>query len=89
MSTSKIELPIYLSKDHISDFCITLPLCVLLTNEKLLPWYYENFTNICSTTRNKALCFSEFGQTFMGFYKEVFEYCNLSTHIFEKIMCVK
>ena len=77
MGEKVFELPVNLVKDHISDFCVTLPLCVALTDPKLLPWYYENFTNICSTGRRKALCFSEFGQSFMGLYNEIFKYSNI------------
>ena len=84
MNSEKIELPISLAKEHISDFCVTLPLCVVFTEKKLLPWYHENFINICSTDRKKALCFEEYGQTFMGLYNEIFEFCDLPTTILDK-----
>ena len=84
MKKGVVSLDVILAKQHISDFCITLPLCVVFTEKKLLPWYYENFTNICSTARKKALCFEEYGQTFMGLYNEIFDYCDIPTTIFDK-----
>ena len=84
MKNGIVSLDVVLAKQHISDFCITLPLCVVLTEKKLLPWYYENFTNICSTDHKKALCFEEYGQTFMGLYNEIFDYCDIPTTIFDK-----
>lgn len=84
MKKGVVSLDVVLAKQHISDFCITLPLCVAFTEKKLLPWYYENFTNICSTGRKKALCYEEYGQTFMGLYNEIFEYCDLPATIFDK-----
>lgn len=83
MNKEKLTLPICLVKEHISDFCVTLPLCVALTDTKLLPWYYENFINICSTNQNKALCFSNLGQRFMGLYNQIFNYYNLPSSIIE------
>lgn len=82
--SKQIALPVYLAKEHISDFCVTLPLCVILTEKKLLPWYYEKFVNICSTGREKALCFSGLGQKFMGFYDEIFNYYNIPSGTIDK-----
>ncbi len=84
MKKGVVSLDVVLAKQHISDFCITLPLCVVFTEKKLIPWYYENFTNICSTERKKALCFEEYGQTFMGLYNEIFDYCDIPTACFDK-----
>jgi len=52
MNNNLLKLPVCLSKDHISDFCVTLPLYVALTDIKLLPWYYGNIVNICNTNQN-------------------------------------
>ena len=84
MKKGVVSLDVILAKQHISDFCITLPLCVVFTEKKLIPWYYENFTNICTTDRKKALCFEEYGQTFMGLYNEIFDYCDIPTACFDK-----
>lgn len=32
----------------------------------------------------KALCFEEYGQTFMGLYNEIFDYCDIPTACFDK-----
>lgn len=55
MKKGVVSLDVILAKQHISDFCITLPLCVVFTEKKLIPWYYENFTNICTTDRKKSV----------------------------------
>lgn len=83
-----MELPVYLVKEHISDFCVTLPLCVAFTEPNLYPWYYENFINICSTNREKSICFSKYGPTFMGMYDEIFKYTEvLPSMIKEEDIC--
>jgi len=42
----KKELPVVLQHDINTSMLYALPLCAVLAEEKLLPWYYENFIEV-------------------------------------------
>lgn len=73
IQSDNMELPVVLNVPTTSYFSITLPLCVLLTNDNLLDWYYENFINIYFDN-SQNICF--FGMSYDVFvkYNTIFDY---------------
>jgi len=64
MSTEFRELPIVLQKEINSFTFIAFPVCIILTQENLHPWYYENFIGIFLTDENDLMykdCDFDFG----------------------------
>jgi len=69
MNTESIELPIVLQKEINSFTFVAFPVCIILTQANLIPWYYENFIGIFLTDENDLMykdCDFDFGyyQTF-------------------------
>lgn len=72
----KVELPVVLQTERTASQCIGLPLCVILTEPKLLPWYYEQFVEIFLF--NGAFQYMGMDFQFLGYNFDIFQYYRMN-----------
>ena len=72
-----MELPIILQKDHINEFTLAFPLCVLKSNSVVLPWIYENFVNIFINEVDK-IYYDGFSSFFPGAFEDIIRFSELT-----------
>lgn len=66
----KYELPIILQQERIARQVFALPLCAILTNENLIPWYYQNFVELYFTDNHINYVGLDF--QFLGYNYDMF-----------------
>ncbi|MDP4179622.1 MAG: amino acid adenylation domain-containing protein [Bacillota bacterium] len=71
--TDKIrKLPINMQSNVTSYLHYSYPLCIILTDEKRYPWFYQHFIQIFSTTHTYGPLRLEYLER-MNFYAEIFD----------------
>lgn len=55
MERTSVELPVIIQEDMSTYLFLALPMCVLRIEDKLEPWFYENFVNIYMKEPNDFL----------------------------------
>lgn len=82
-TTDHKELKIVLQNEITTYLCHSLPLCVVLADERLLPWFYEHFINIYSMIDESGYLKLEFLE-YRAPYKEMMYEVYLGYHFLEK-----
>jgi 3-oxoacyl-(acyl-carrier-protein) synthase/acyl carrier protein len=82
-TTDHKELKIVLQNEITTYLCHSLPLCVVLADERLLPWFYEHYINIYSMIDDGGYLKLEFLE-YRAPYKEMMHEVCLGYHFLEK-----